>query len=123
WRENYLRTMVVFSLSNGYDFAYSGLAIRDENGRYKKLRGEEFNWNKCVQDNFVDLNVYFHRWDKERFRVYFDERLRRAVDWDFLLSQVRGSRVGYAPFVGCDYLDSQSDLDRISIKQPFLFLK
>ena len=123
WRPNFLRNMVVFMTSEGYKCAYAGLAARNDRGHLIYYRGREFDWDSCLKANYIDLNVYCHSRDLYESGLCFDEKLRRMVDWDLILSHARkvGHQIGYAPFIGCDYLDSRKDMERVTIRQPLLY--
>ena len=123
WRPNFLRNMIVFMISEGYKCAYAGLAVRNDRGQITYYRGRQFDWDSCLKENYIDLNVYCHHRELRESGLCFDENLRRMIDWDLILSHARkvGQQVGYAPFIGCGYLDSRDDRDRVSIKQPLLY--
>jgi len=125
WRPNFLHNMVVFMTSEGYKCAYAGLVARNKRGQIIYYRGREFDWDSCLKDNYIDLNIYCHHRDLYESGLCFDENLRRMVDWDLILSHARkvGHRVGYAPFIGCDYFDARDDRDRVSLKQPLIYRK
>jgi hypothetical protein len=125
WRPNFIHSMVVFMISEGYKCAYAGLVARNKRGQIIYYRGREFDWDSCLKDNYIDMNVYCHCRDLYESGLHFDENLRRMVDWDLILSHARkvSHRVGYAPFIGCDYFDARDDRDRVSLKQPLLYKK
>jgi glycosyltransferase involved in cell wall biosynthesis len=125
WRPNFLRNMVVFMTSEGYKCAYAGLVTRNERGQIIYYRGREFDWDSCLKANYIDLNVYCHSRDLYESGLRFDENLRRMVDWDLILSHARkvSHQVGYAPFIGCDYLGTRDNRDRVSVRQPLAFGK
>ena len=125
WRPNFLNNMVVFMTSEGYKCAYAGLVARNKRGQIIYYRGREFDWDSCLKDNYIDLNIYCHHRDLYESGLCFDENLRRMVDWDLILSHARkvSHRVGYAPFIGCDYLDARDAGDRVSLKQPLTYRK
>lgn len=120
WRASFLRTMVVFMKSDDHECAYSAQLVVDETGAATHLRGEEFDWDKCLRGNFVDLNAYCHLRDIPGIELAFDERLRRMVDWDLILRQTRGRRVGYAAFIGSQYFHSELS-DRITNNEKLVF--
>ena len=58
--------------------------------------------------NYIDLNTFCHRRSLFLERGGFDEALRRTIDWDLILRFTKGTKVGYAPFLGCVYSDFQT---------------
>jgi len=120
WTKDYLRYMICVCLSEKVDIAYSGLVAVDASGRNLFTRGESFDREKCRKGNYIDLNVYFYR-RTPKTDIRFDPKLKRTVDWDFILQQTIGQKVIYAPFVGCEYVHDMSDTSRISVTQPNIY--
>ena len=81
----------------------------------------DFDWNSCLESNYIDLNTFCHRHSMFLERGGFDEALRRMVDWDLILRFTKGTKVGYAPFVGCVYSNFKHRKGRISIEEPRAF--
>jgi hypothetical protein len=121
WKSWFLDVMALFMTSEGFDAAYSGIALRDELNQLTGYRGDDFDWEACLAENYVDLNAFCHRRVLTERLGSFDTNLRRMVDWDLILRYAKGRPVGYAPFVGCEYHDAKSDQGRITVTQPAAF--
>nr|WP_047166561.1 glycosyltransferase [Sphingomonas sp. Y57] len=121
WKSWFLDVMALFMTAEGIDAAYSGIALRDELNQLTGYRGDDFDWDACLAENYVDLNAFCHRRALVTDHGGFDSNLRRMVDWDLILRYARGRRVGYAPFVGCEYHDAKGDQGRITVTQPAAF--
>lgn len=121
WKSWFLDVMALFMTSQGLDAAYSGIALRDELNQLTGYRGDDFDWDACLAENYVDLNAFCHRRALTGQLGMFDRNLRRMVDWDLILRYAKGRPVGYAPFVGCEYHDAKSDTGRITVSEPAAF--
>jgi len=121
WKSWFLDVMTLFMTSEGLDTAYSGIALRDELNQLTGYRGDDFDWDACLAENYVDLNAFCHRRALIDSHGAFDTNLRRMVDWDLILRYAKGRTVGYAPFVGCEYHDARGDTGRITVSQPAAF--
>ena len=121
WKSWFLDVMVLLMTSEGLDCAYSGIALRDEFNQLTGYRGDDFDWDACLAENYVDLNAFCHRRTLVAETGSFDANLRRMVDWDLILRFTRGRATGYAPFVGCEYHDAKSDAGRITVSEPAAF--
>ncbi|MES2497213.1 MAG: glycosyltransferase [Pseudomonadota bacterium] len=121
WKSWFLDVMALFMTSEAIDAAYSGIALRDELNQLTGYRGDDFDWEACLAENYVDLNAFCHRRALTKELGRFDTNLRRMVDWDLILRYAKGRPVGYAPFVGCEYHDAKSDQGRITVTQPAAF--
>jgi O-antigen biosynthesis protein len=110
WRPNFLRHMLVAMDSTGLDAAYSGLVARDDKGKAKLYRGEEFDWQACFTRNYVDINAFGHRRAllTSLPQDGFDTSIRRLVDWDFILRLTADCRVAFLPFIGVEYYDGSA---------------
>jgi glycosyltransferase involved in cell wall biosynthesis len=118
WKSWFLDVMALFMTSQRLDVAYSGIALRDELNQLTGYRGDDFDWEACLAENYVDLNAFCHRRALVAEHGRFDTNLRRMVDWDLILRYTKGRKVGYAPFVGCEYHDAKSDRGRITVSEP-----
>ena len=123
WASWFLEVMARFMASEGLEAAYSAISLRDDLGHLTGYRGDDFDWEACLQQNYVDLNAFCHRRSLTEEVGGFDPRLRRMVDWDLILRLGKGRTVGYAPFVGCDYHDGKADPGRITTAEPSAFQK
>ena len=121
WKSWFLDVMALFMTSEGLDTAYSGIALRDELNQLTGYRGDDYDWDACLAENYVDLNAFCHRRALVAEQGRFDTNLRRMVDWDLILRYTKGRAVGYAPFVGCEYHDAKSDRGRITVSEPAAF--
>lgn len=121
WKSWFLDAMALFMTSQGLETAYCGIALRDELNQLTGYRGDDFDWDACLAENYVDLNAFCHRRALVARHGQFDTNLRRMVDWDLILRYTKGRTVGYAPFVGCEYHDAKSDGGRITVSQPAAF--
>lgn len=123
WAAWFLEVMARFMASEGLEAAYSAISLRDDLGHLTGYRGDDFDWEACLQQNYVDLNAFCHRRGLIDEVGGFDPKLRRMVDWDLILRLGKGRKVGYAPFVGCDYHDGKADPGRITTAEPAAFQK
>lgn len=117
WRSDYLRNMIVFMETGQLSAAYAGLRVIGDNDTLQYYRGDPFSWRECFNANYIDLNTFAHRLDAVNApEIRFDERLKRLVDWDFLLRVAASGRVSFAPFIGADYYNGAQG-ERISRTQ------
>ena len=94
WKSWFLDVMALFMTSEGLDCAYSGIALRDELNQLTGYRGDDFDWEACLAENYVDLNAFCHRRALIGELGPFDTHLRRMVDWDLILRLGKGRPVG-----------------------------
>ena len=123
WAAWFLEVMARFMVCEGLEAAYSAISLRDDLGHLTGYRGDDFDWEACLEQNYVDLNAFCHRRALIDEVGGFDPKLRRMVDWDLILRLGKGRKVGYAPFVGCDYHDGKADPGRITTAEPAAFQK
>ena len=121
WHKDYLALMLTYLVVDELDCVYSGLQIVDEKGITTAYRGDRFDWNECFKSNYIDLNVFAHKYNYLLDKGLFDESLRRMVDWDLILRYSKNAKIRYLPFIGCFYLDDKSANNRISNSEPYLF--
>lgn len=121
WKSWFLDVMALFMTAEDLDTAYSGIALRDELNQLTGYRGDDFDWDACLAENYIDMNAFCHRRALTDRLGLFDINLRRMVDWDLILRYTKGRPVGFAPFVGCEYHDAKGDQGRITVTQPAAF--
>jgi O-antigen biosynthesis protein len=123
WTSDFLRRMTAFMSSRDLSCGYAAVEIRKDSGAVSGYRALDFDWDTCLEANYIDLNTFCHRRSLFLERGGFDEALRRTVDWDLILRFTKGVKVGYAPFIGCVYSDFRHRTGRISIREPRAFGK
>jgi len=116
WRPDFLRTMLVFMVSQGLDAAYSAAECSVGQGVGDYIRGDDFEWSACLRSNYVDMNCFGHVRRLVSEYGGFDQSLRRLVDWDLILRYTKSQRTAFAPFVGVHYDDSPKG-DRITLSE------
>ena len=119
WEPHFLRAMIVFVLSQRLDAAYSSIEVIDDEDFPKLYRGDIFVWSACLRTNYIDLNCFVHMRHlalSTEKRELFDTKLKRLVDWDFILRLTAQASVSYAPFVGVRYYDG-GKLNRITLSE------
>jgi GT2 family glycosyltransferase/glycosyltransferase involved in cell wall biosynthesis len=104
WEPHFLRVMTAFLRFGDLSAAYSGIRAHGDEGETRFFRGAEFDWDRCLRANYIDINSFCHV-RSAASDLSFDETLRRLVDWDFILRLTSRSRTSYAPFVGVRYYD------------------
>ena len=102
WNGDFLRYMVAFILASGVRAAYCGLKALGDGGTIRFYRGESFNFLECLSANYIDMNCFAHRrLDYSKFQ--FDPKLRRLVDWDYILRVTRTCGATFVPYLGVNY--------------------
>ncbi len=89
WLDTYLEKMVSSLVDNNKNTAYASMEVTDTVRKKQFIRSTEYDREKLLKGNFIDLNVFVHK----RF-IYdqmggFDESLTRLVDWDLILRYTR----------------------------------
>lgn len=119
WDPEFLGTMIGGLARAGAKVGYSAIAI-SEGGAITGFRGDDFDFEECLQANYVDINsLVVHRSVIEAGHR-FDPDIRRTSDWDFLLSVAWEFDPAYIPFVGVNYR-ADDDPSRITTAEPWLF--
>lgn len=119
WDPEFLATMIGGLARAGARIGYSAIEIH-ENGRVTGYRGDRFDFDACVEANYIDMNsLVVHRSVIDAGHR-FDPLIRRTSDWDFLLSVAWEHQPVYVPFVGVRYRHDDG-LERITNREPWLF--
>lgn len=106
WLEDYLGTAVgTFQLLSEADAIYSGQYIYAESDTTKltAVRFSPTNLSLLEQHNYIDLNCFVHRRSVLDMGIRFDEKLRRLVDWDFILRISDSYKIFSVPVLQCRY--------------------
>ena len=111
WTSDFLMTSVGMLLDSTGDASYSAIKM-DSNG-HVRYRTTEPNLKLLETGNFIDLNALIVRKKILDDIGYFDESLRRMVDYDLVIRLSKVSKIIYVPVVGVNYTDHE-DLERIS---------
>ena len=109
WHPEYLATMHE-ALTSGtpHEAAYC-LADRYElDPETKTLRRvptpeQAFDFRELLAGNYIDINTFVHSRKALKYAGYFDESLRRLVDWDFIIRITSLFEPVYVPRVMVDY--------------------
>ncbi|MBC7405505.1 MAG: glycosyltransferase [Cytophaga sp.] len=112
WQPDFLRNMLVIMDQDKLDAAYSSIHVIDDESNTIYYRGDEFDWNECLVENYIDINAFVHTKTRS-LNIRFDETLKRLVDWDFILHITKNARVGHLPYIGVNYYDGDTN-QRIS---------
>ena len=108
WRPNMIEFMLKHARQSRVSAGHSAANLLDDQGARRAVLYAHFDFESCLQENFVDLNCFFVR-RAGRFKdVLFDENLRRLVDWDYILRIAAHTRVVGLPYVGVDYYDGSN---------------
>ncbi len=123
WSPNFLEIMNLSFLITGRGTGYASLLLHDEHMNVIGYRGEPFDRNDCLHANYVDINIFAHKRDLLIKKGPYDTSLRRMVDWDLILRYTNEAPPFFAPFIGCNYLESRNDANRITLSEPLAFQK
>ncbi|HEY8381974.1 MAG TPA: glycosyltransferase [Microvirga sp.] len=112
WTPDFLAVSLATIVESGADFTYAGIkCIVDPDVSY--FRFVEFDFERLIKRNFIDLNVILHHRSLYEAEGGFDEALRRMVDWDLIIRYTKGRKIAFIPFIGALYDDSERS-DRIT---------
>lgn len=104
WDPDYLRYMVAFLETCGLSAAFCGIRSIDDAGQVLYYRGDHFDWQACLLQNYVDMNCFGHVHPGVGGHR-FDIALPRLVDWDFILRITADSPTAFLPYCGVTYYD------------------
>lgn len=104
WRKDYLLNIVTaYERFPDTLSVYTDFLLHDADIGASKLYNREYDRSSLVDRNFIDLNIFSHRrsFIDEGYR--FDEKLKRLVDWDFILNVTKLRAPMHISYVGVDY--------------------
>jgi glycosyltransferase involved in cell wall biosynthesis len=110
WKPHYLEYMISYLYSEDLENAYCGIGVYQNLGESPEYcLGEPFVWDKLKKLNFIDLNSFGMKLEKDASsRILFNTTLPRLVDWDFIIRRCSGRSVGFADFLGVDYYNGSN---------------
>jgi Glycosyltransferases involved in cell wall biogenesis len=123
WTPDFLWLMMHAMRQSGARCGYAGTRLQSPREFLIGYRGEPFDWEACLELNYVDMNVFCHYRDLAEEYGVFEVDLKRMVDWDLILRYTRNEKVFYAPFIGCIYHEDSFDMGRITTSQPIVSRK
>ena len=106
WLPNHLSILLTFMNAFDVPAAYSG-SICEWGANKTYYRGDDFNWNRCHELNYLDMNSFAHKASVLELCEGFDESLKRLVDWDFMLRLTRIVRTVFLPVASVKYFDGE----------------
>jgi glycosyltransferase involved in cell wall biosynthesis len=113
-RPNFFSTFAdAIFINSSTDIFYAALIKKSDQSPF----GFEFNRETLKSENYIDLGVFVHH--KNYIHQFsFDEKLKRLVDWDFILQITNCALPVYIPKTVMIYNDI-ADQSRISVKESF----
>ena len=123
WTPDFLAVMLVAFEVSGKTCLYGASKLQNASDVLIGYRGEPFNWDQCVQGNYIDMNVFGHHIDLVEKYGAFDLTLERMVDWDLILRYTKTEGAAYCPVIGCMYFEDGDDKGRITTSKPYIFRK
>lgn len=111
----YYLTMVANAIVENRDHdAFYGMLININGG---SIVGSEFDRQRLLNANFIDLGVFVHRKSLVSRFGGFDPDLKRLVDWDLIIRFTSHKAPKFIPRVFLNYSDDEN-ADRITLKEP-----
>jgi glycosyltransferase involved in cell wall biosynthesis len=95
---------------------YGALVSQEHGTSEAGLLFEEFEHERLLQSNYIDLNCVMHRRELFERLGGFDESLGRLIDWDLLLRYTRDGGACALPTLAARY--RRADAQRISDTVP-----
>lgn len=74
-----------------------------------EVKGEEFDFRKLLARNYIDLNTFIHSKKCIETVGFWDETLKRIVDWDYILRITANYEPVFVPHVLVDYFFKVAD--------------
>ncbi|WP_170963599.1 glycosyltransferase [Cellulosimicrobium cellulans] len=115
WTPKFLETMLKAMRRDDLGAAHSAAALESSSGtEYLAFDG---GLEELLDLNHVDLNTLVLRDDVRRIVGDFDVSLKRWIDHDFAIRVASVADLPLVPFVGCVCDRSESEADRISVRE------
>jgi len=108
WHPDMVRFGLTHAFHRQLSAGYCAADLLDDEGHRKAVLYADFDYESCLRENFIDLNCFFLRWEGEFRKLRFDEKLKRLVDWDFILKVGCHTRIAGSPYIGVNYYDGSS---------------
>ena len=119
WDPEFLSLMIAGMDDAEVEVGYSAVElVRD--GRTVGFRGDVFDYEACLEANYIDINALCHTRAPIDAGLHFEPKIRRTNDWDLILGLTHGRAVAYVPVLGVHYTLESRD-DQISTREPFVF--
>ncbi len=118
WYPDYLSLIVAAYSKYDVSVLYTGMELHTQ-GKTVGFRGDDFNFDACLEGNYVDLNCFSHKRGDGDPKL-FNPSIKRYNDWDYILGVTKAASVKYLPFVGVRYFINSSE-DQISAKEPMIY--
>ncbi len=115
WNPKMIEFMLKHAQQAKISSGYCAANVRDDEGNRRSVLYADFDYESCVHENFIDLNCFFMRWDGVFREFRFNEKIRRLVDWEFILRVGARTRIVGVPYIGVEYYDGGSE--RISNRE------
>lgn len=108
WHPEFLSTMHNYIMKCKAEAAYCMYNVYRKYPLNQKIYlhhigGEEFNYTKLLDSNYIDLNAFVHSRKIIGDVSFFDSQLKRFVDWDLILRISSKCEPVFIPSVLVDY--------------------
>lgn len=115
WEPDFLRAMIAYLERFGHDAGYSIVEVsKNGNPFYRSVAATR---ESLLLGNSIDQTALVARRSLIEQTGGFDESLKRAVDYDLILSLNELTELTQVPFVGVRYTEDDQDPNRISEAQ------
>ena len=114
WAPDFLQAMVRELSATRALAGYSAVELND--GESTWVRNFEGSLDDLLFQNHIDLNALVVDHTLLDRVGYFDESLRRMVDWDLILRIAAVTQIEHFPFIGV-YYDDEPSPDRITTRE------
>lgn len=117
WHPDHLLYTLFALYFNKSDSAYSGVKINDHDSGGQRYLYRKFSRKGLLRQNFIDLNSYIHR--RSLFEKWggFDEKLRRLVDWDFIIRLTKEDAIASVSATTVNYNIGRNAFGNISCRE------
>ncbi|MDA7436810.1 glycosyltransferase [Synechococcus sp. AH-601-B19] len=105
WSPEYLSLMLSFMDEFSLDSAYCAARLIGDHG--EQWLGDYFSWQACAKQNYIDINCFMLK-KITHDKLFFDESLKRFVDWDYILEATKKARTSYLALPLVNYCNKKS---------------